>query len=347
MKSYIFDCDSFVPNAGGGTFRKGRRRLAFACSCPSTNALIAELVERGLAFRADSLPGNVMGALDSAGVIRAQDEHDNLDRQDGRARVGPWARCEAAAGASLPSNAYLAYVYLQACGGAFRATLMRNSSIVILDRRIVAAIVRPWTWLANPAILAILALMELVWLSITSPSLYLMRPSAVFTMPGVDQVAIVILTVLFMLAHEFAHAATSRNRTGDCGPIRMGRMLCFLPYLFTTIPKIEQASTADRFLISASGIVIQLAISIILIATFPEIYSVRTAAALSIMMALFNLLPIRGFDGYWMVCDLLGRPLRLALRWGKSQAGDVCYTVVLAALLVAGFVVLKSLGVQR
>lgn len=347
MKSYIFDCDRFVANADGGTFEKGRTRLAFACACQNINALIAKLVDGRRAFRADALPENVINVLHHAGVICDLEEHDTLKRQNGDTYAGLWYRCEAAIGASLPSNAYLLYVFLRASGAAFRGALMRDSSTVLIGRRFVTLIVSPWARLANPAILSLLALLELAWFFATSPSLYIMRPTMVFNLPGTGQVAIILLTVLMMLVHEFGHAAAANNRTGDCDSIRLGRMLFFLPYLFTTIPKFAEASKVDRFSISASGIVIQLALSIGLIEMFPEIDSVRTAAGLSIMMALFNVLPIRGFDGYWMVCDLAGRPLRLTLRWGKSTGNDVCYTVGLAALFLVGFVILKSLDAQR
>lgn len=347
MMSYIFDCDGFVPTARGGTFRKGHRRLAFACSSERVNARISQLVKGGLEFPADALPDNVIHVLHREGVLRPHDPYAPCRVAANRPDANRWHRLDAALRAALPVNAYTAYVLLQMRTSSIRMALTDTSSVVILDRPIVAAAVRRWAALTSPSVLAVLAIIDLVWLLTTSPRVYLIRPGSILREPAVDQFVILALTLVLILVHELAHAASAQHRTGDAGQIRFGRMLCCIPYVFTAIPRLGEASQRDRFEISASGIVVQLALSIALLTGFREFDHVRTAAALSMTMALFNLLPIWRLDGYWMICDLVGRPLRLTLHWSKARIGDACYTMAIAALLVVGLAALLALRARQ
>lgn len=127
--------------------------------------------------------------------------------------------------------------------------------------------------------------------------------------------AAIALAVLGIVLHEFGHAAALRAMGGRPGEIGFGLYYGFLPMLYSDLSQAWRLSRRRRVLVNLGGIYLQIvyAGALLLAArAFPQTaaasIALHLAATASVMMALLQLLPLSGTDGYWVLADCLDEP---------------------------------------
>jgi len=324
-KLYIFDCDDFVPTEQGGLFSKGRREFALQSSSAALVKRVGQLVASQTAFAPELLPAQALRLL----------QHQGLVREVGASRrLAKLVRLRAQVFAHAPESVVLgliaAWQMLRTC----RAVFADRKAFTVLPARVAGAFARPWAMLTGPWPLAGLASLSAAWL-LAHPS-HLSATTEFTTLTIGGKLGFVLLLSAFVLFHETAHAAAAYHRLGFCGGIRFG-LFYGLPYVRTGVPEANRLPRADRVAISASGSVLQVALSILALSAAGAVPAVKAAAELSIAIALVNWLPWFRFDGYWILSELAGGPLRVGWRWGSMRPADVLYSA-LTGIMLAGIV---------
>lgn len=184
-----------------------------------------------------------------------------------------------------------------------------------------------YTWQA----LAVVGLIGIVGLYLASRQwdTFLSTFDTFFSFEGMGYFALSL--ILLKAAHELGHAFTAA-RFGCRVPTMGIAFMVMMPLLYTDVTDAWRlASRRQRMLISAAGILVELALSII--ATFLWAFlpdgSGRSIAFMIattgwIMSLGFNLNPCMKFDGYYLLADLIGidnlQPRAFALgRWKVRQ----------------------------
>lgn len=133
---------------------------------------------------------------------------------------------------------------------------------------------------------------------------------------SVHSIALVLLTYpLVKAAHELGHAYATRRFGGAVHEIGVMLLVLFpVPYVdateATAFPRVWQ-----RALVGAAGIMVELALASVAMIVWVEASpGVIRAAAFNVMLIggvstlLFNGNPLLRFDGYYVLCDLIGLP---------------------------------------
>lgn len=252
-------------------FYQGRRSFRFACSSPEVVSRIARLESTHAPFPAEELPDNVAALLLRQGLLREYKEN----------------------------------------GGAWSMSMKMKTcaSIVLLPRPVVRALVVPMALLCGPVTMGAALVLETAWLAgnLAAHAGFFDNYSALDGFTKLAMLALVFVSVLF---HELCHAAVGYKRGGGIGEVRLGTM-AYLPYCFTTIPGFSTMTKPDRLAVLSGGIAGQLALAMIALALAPAGGWVYIAAETAIIVALCNLLPIPGLDGYGILRELRGRRLHI------------------------------------
>lgn len=266
-KSYIFSSEAFSGDESGGVFHKGRRRFRFACSSANVVSRIARLESTHAPFPAGELPEHVAALLLRQGLLREYKESR-----------GAW--CE------------------------LRYRMEAQASIVLLPRPFIRALVVPMALLCGPLTMAAALVLETTWLIGTLPTHagFFHDYSALGAGAKAAVLALVFVSILF---HELCHAAVGYRRGGGIGEVRLGTM-AYMPCCFTTIPGFFTMTKPDRLAVLSGGMLGQLALAMIAQALTPEGNWMHIAAETAILVALCNLLPIPGLDGYGILRELRG-----------------------------------------
>jgi Zn-dependent protease len=269
-KSYIFDSGAFSGDESGGIFYKGRRRFRFECSSPEVVSRIGRLESTHAPFPADELPDNVLALLLREGLLREYKENH-----------GAW---------SISVN-------MKTC-----------ASIVLLPRPVVRALVVPIALLCGPVTMCAALVLETAWLAgnLAAHAGFFDNYAA---LDGFTKLAVLALVFVSILFHELCHAAVGYKRGGGIGEVRLGTM-AYMPHCFTTIPGFSTMTKPDRLAVLSGGIAGQLALAMTALALTPEGGWVHIAAETAIIVALCNMLPIPGLDGYGILRELRSRTSR-------------------------------------
>jgi putative peptide zinc metalloprotease protein len=133
-------------------------------------------------------------------------------------------------------------------------------------------------------------------------------------LPGLDLAAshlipVYALVLLSVLIHELGHASATRYWRCEHGAIGFGMYLLF-PAFYTDVSEIWKLSRRRRMVVDISGVYFQLVCAGAFILgywrTGTEAFGV--AARIIGLLVLVSLNPVFKFDGYWLLCDLLGVP---------------------------------------
>lgn len=133
-----------------------------------------------------------------------------------------------------------------------------------------------------------------------------------FTAASVGSVLIILVVV--KLAHELGHALSARHYGADCH--EAGILFLFLtPVPFTNVTDSWRLPVAERMIVTAAGIIVELWIAcscIILWSMAADGLTrdllLQTALVCSVNTLLFNGNPLLKFDGYFLLSDYLRIP---------------------------------------
>jgi hypothetical protein len=332
MKSYIFDCDDFIPDACGGTFVCGQRRFSLVISSSMLSEKILQHVKENSVFLESEYPPVVIAALRREGLLCSPGKSrvasgllkwiNSVQKESRRSVYGIRL--------GLAKDPFIWYFVCKWHESV--RLLVTNGQLVVLNQSIVNAIVRPWSWIMRPFTIAVIGVGDLIWLA-SSHKFDALKTIGLawYRMPSPSLVFVLLFG--YLMVHEFSHAASAYNAIGKAGEIRMGRHLGVMPYLYAHLPGISACRVAERISISASGPVVQIVCSILLMTSWPDSLSVAYASELSVVIALVSLTPFKNTDAYWILVDLLGgRKPNIRLNWAVASKYDMVYTVALIIL---------------
>lgn len=303
-KSYIFSSSGFSANAHGRIFHKGKRKFSFVCSSAKVIAQIEKLEETRAPFPVDELPEKVAALLLHEGLLH---EHNENHHRWSSLRIKLSDSTKSMKGQlfrrlSPDVQELFGFFGMQVRG--FRTMLGRPRSILLLPRSIVRILMAPIAFVCGPVTIKAAIILETGWLLLNS-----LDHTDVFhyysALDGVAKAVVLSLVFLSIVFHELCHAAAGFKRGGATDEIRIGLMAC-LPYCFTTVPGFHTMTRADRLYVLSAGIVGQLALAIIALMLTPDRSSVHIASEITVIVALFNILPIPGLDGYGILRELRG-----------------------------------------
>lgn len=270
-KSYIFSSHAFSGDESGGIFHKGRRRFRFECSSAKVVSRIERLESTHAPFPAGELPEHVAALLLREGLLREYEESH-----------GMWCN--------------------------LRYRIKTHAPIVLLPHPLIRALAVPMSLLCGPVTMTAALVLETAWLigNLPAHAGFFHDYSALGACAKVAVLALVFVSILF---HELCHAAVGYQRGGGIGEVRLGTM-AYMPYCFTTMPGFFTMTKPDRVAVLSGGILGQLALAMIALALTPEGNWIHVAAETAILVALCNILPIPGLDGYGILRELRGSASR-------------------------------------
>lgn len=335
MKSFIFNCDDFIPDDKGGTFICGHRKFALVISSSELSCQILRHVKGRVSFVEVEYPPSVILALLREGLLL---QYNDVLLQTGQMKwidslQSRWRQFLRRFELQLKSNSIGLLIFLAI--QPLISWLLSDQPRILLNKQITNAIVRPWAWILHPTIVAILAVVNIMWL-IVNIRLSELKTISIFDHSTSNLVLVIVLLMGFLIIHELGHAASAHSRLGKCGEIRIRRFFYIIPYLSAHLPDVGTCSRTERIAISASGPVVQISSAILLIIIQPNSNTIRYASELSIMFSIINFLPLRYADGYWILVDLLGgKKPRIVLNWLTARGIDIAYTGGFGLLAVA------------
>ena len=125
--------------------------------------------------------------------------------------------------------------------------------------------------------------------------------------PGASFLPLFGLFVISMLTHELGHATACTRFGARPGDIGLGFYLIF-PVAYSDVSEAWTLSRRQRVVVDLAGVYFQLLTGFVYLIvhhlTGGEVW--QLASVLVFTVALFMLLPIFKFDGYWLLADLLG-----------------------------------------
>jgi len=150
----------------------------------------------------------------------------------------------------------------------------------------------------------------------------------------------VFLFLVSALWHELGHAAALACQGYPPGPIGVG-LLLFIPVLFCDVTAAAALPRFGRLRVDGAGIAWQLALggTFFLTGSWLGEVALRVAGLSALIAILWSLLPFLRTDGYWFLCDLLGRrdlesPLEEKLRPSVNKFHSAARWRLLALLLI-------------
>lgn len=117
------------------------------------------------------------------------------------------------------------------------------------------------------------------------------------------------LFLLTALWHELGHAAALRYEEYPPGSIGLG-LVVFLPVLYCDVTPALALPRQGRLRVDAAGVVFQVAAGGLFFFTGSQlsVTSLWLAGISALLAVAWSLLPFLRSDGYWLLCDLVGRP---------------------------------------
>jgi hypothetical protein len=338
MTSYIFNCDKFTLTESGGLFFKGRREVAFNCSSAIVTSHILNLTCNRKAFLSTELPHNVFHALQREGLLREYTKFQKIINAT-KLCLMFFANFLANYLQRLPTPLHQSLIYAHSIVDIVVGCILSRKTFLVIPSKYVDKVVRYWAWITQPFLLIPIALINLVGVFIVFKG-----GNFVFfrALTGSEKVGCVAIVITFTLFHEFSHAAAAYYRLKSGGEIRLGRKVLVIPFLFARMDGINGLSPLDKCAISASGIILQVIATLGFYVVFKDIKIISSACRISLLFALLNLLPIARSDGYWMICDLLGYPLKVVTSVRGAKCSDLVYTVVFFFIIGLGSILLFS-----
>lgn len=147
-----------------------------------------------------------------------------------------------------------------------------------------------------------------------------------------DILVAIATIVVTLVIHELGHAAAACYYAGTVGKANF-RFIWGVPAVTVDTTSLALATRTGKVAISLAGGVFQVFASMILLLTVPQ-HGVQMGASVGIFLALFNLVPLPYYDGYWILVDLLGRKFLPKLRHAKDKL-EVGYGLLLLSLFLA------------
>lgn len=333
MKSFTFNCDDFVPDERGGTFICGRRKFALVMSSSELSIQILRHVKEKSSFTEAEYPSSVISALLQEGLLRQQGDQSLWGRLSTLTYSiqMKWRHFLKRNGRRLASDPMAILVLLNIRSRI--SWMFSNQPVTLLKAELTNTIVKTWAWLLHPMSIAIIALMNIVWI-VTNYQVRDLKAVGIAFHTSPNPLLIILLLIIFLIIHELAHASSAYNRLGKCGEIRIRRYLYIFPYLSAHLPDIGTCRPFERVAISASGPVIQISSAILLISIQPNSIAVRHACELSIILGLINLIPLKNSDGYWILVEMLGgQKPRFTINWTSARKINIFYTMGITLLI--------------
>lgn len=159
------------------------------------------------------------------------------------------------------------------------------------------------------------------------------------------------LVLLSVLAHEFGHASACRAFGERYGDIGVALYLIF-PAFYADVSRIWRLGRWQRLVVDLGGVYFQLLASALYAAAYlltGQVLFLLAVAQIGLLV-LFTLNPFGRFDGYWVLCDLLGvtnlwRELRgLARRLRTGERNSSLRPAQQAVLVLYCVAVVGALG---
>lgn len=196
--------------------------------------------------------------------------------------------------------------------------------VIILSRSRASTIARSLSWLFAPQAMAACLCVSLVYLS-----LVVCRLPETISHGRLDTYLIgAALFFPVLVFHEFGHAAACARFGAAPGEIGGGLYLLF-PVLYSDVDDAWRLSCPHRLMVDLGGVYFQLIatgfICALYVATGQLVLLVTIAVSISSLLT--NMNPVFKFDGYWVLCDILGvfnlgqQPHRLLERVGAKLRG--------------------------
>lgn len=115
----------------------------------------------------------------------------------------------------------------------------------------------------------------------------------------------IVICAVSLLSHEFGHLAACQHFKVSHQGIN-GGMFLFIPATFVELKNVWQAKKYQRVLINFAGVYFQLLLGGVSIALYLVNQSnfALTFAAICLTLGIFQLVPFRNSDGYWIVLDI-------------------------------------------
>ncbi len=138
---------------------------------------------------------------------------------------------------------------------------------------------------------------------------------------------------LAIVAHEAGHAAACLRSTGMVGGIRV-KVHWGMPALATDVSAIAIAREQDRKWINLAGPAWHMATSVLIYYSTRDIFhEMATGALIAFPLAFIALVPVPGFDGFWIFQDAVRTTISGPLRIPRK--GDIIAPVYCWVLLAA------------
>jgi len=180
-----------------------------------------------------------------------------------------------------------------------------------------------------PGLLGLLAASLAIYLLAPHRMAYVSIAELVATAPAV-QTLLAILTLAFTTAiHELGHAAAACYYTGTVGKANF-RLIWGIPAVTVDVTSFCLTGRGGKVAISVAGGVFQIFVSVCLLAA-SDVQGIQAGASMGVFLALFNLLPLPQYDGYWIIVDLIGRRVHPRIV-AATHWMDVGYGLVLLGL---------------
>lgn len=188
--------------------------------------------------------------------------------------------------------------------GNNRARKAMTIGFTILPARLFKRIAKPFACFINVWFMALAAVLLL-------PALLIGLHGSSFTAAvgyyrqGLVGLLIILASVVF---HEIGHAASLLKVGRIVGKLGGGVMLIF-PAMFTEVLEHTVMSRREKFWLNISGIYFQVIFAhcVLFIGLLFQMRSLMDYALVVYLIAFFQLLPLNGQDGVWLISDLLPR----------------------------------------
>ncbi len=337
---YIFDCDDFILSQQGGIFIQGRRQVELTGPSAGLLTLIATLVGAKTAFLLDRLPGDLVLPLQRAGLLR---EQGSTPRRMSAFRAGSRVFLVSLVrniAAILPVPLVAAILAGANAVARVSALASKRLAFTLLSATATGHLVHPWARLTAWPCIGLIGLCNGAWLALYGYE-HITHPIPLGSLSIGERFGSAAIVMLLLVFHELSHAAAAHYRLGRCGAVTLD-FRHLLPGLSTAAPQTATLGRLDKIIISASGCVLQISMSIIGISMLGQYKVAEAAAEWSLAIGLANLLPIYRFDGYWIASELVGETLKCTLPGRQATTANLLYTlwvVSFAGLVIGGAII--------
>lgn len=190
----------------------------------------------------------------------------------------------------------------------------------------------PLRYMGSAAGLIIMGLISLLLYQHSHQAFKVLSIAALVQTAPAMQIALAVFTLLLTTAvHELGHATAACYYTGTVGRVHF-RLIWGIPAMTVDVTSHCLANRTGKICISLAGAIFQLLISFCILAS-TDISGIQAGACLGIFLALFNLLPLPFYDGYWVLVDLIGRKFRPRLL-NTQDILEIVYGLALMILFI-------------